>query len=112
MGKGVGDVVTVEAPRGSWQATRARRSVARDGATSAGGRGFQRREEERFAREHPRSRELAADAQRHLLAGVPMHWMAKWPGGFPLFVAEARGSRFTDVDGRSTSTSASATRAR
>ena len=28
-----------------------------------------------------------------------MHWMAKWPGGFPLFVAEARGSRFTDVDG-------------
>ena len=32
-------------------------------------------------------------------AGVPMHWMAKWPGGFPLFVAEARGSRFTDVDG-------------
>ena len=59
-----------------------------------------RREEERFAREHPRSSALAADAREHLLAGVPMHWMAKWPGGFPLFVAEARGSRFTDVDGR------------
>ena len=58
-----------------------------------------RREEERFAREHPRSRALAEQAKRHLLAGVPMHWMAKWPGGFPLFVAEARGSRFTDVDG-------------
>jgi glutamate-1-semialdehyde 2,1-aminomutase len=58
-----------------------------------------RREEERFAREHPRSRELAGEAHRHLLAGVPMHWMAKWPGGFPVFVAEARGSRFTDVDG-------------
>ncbi len=28
-----------------------------------------------------------------------MHWMAKWPGGFPLYVAEAHGSRFTDVDG-------------
>ena len=28
-----------------------------------------------------------------------MHWMAKWPGRFPLFVAEAHGSRFTDVDG-------------
>jgi glutamate-1-semialdehyde 2,1-aminomutase len=28
-----------------------------------------------------------------------MHWMAKWPGGFPLFVAEARGGRFVDVDG-------------
>ena len=59
-----------------------------------------RREEERFAREHPRSRDLAAEARRHLLAGVPMHWMAKWPGGFPVFVAEAHGSRFTDVDGR------------
>ena len=59
-----------------------------------------RREEERFAREHPRSRALAEGARRHLLAGVPMHWMAKWPGGFPLFVADARGSRFTDVDGR------------
>ena len=58
-----------------------------------------RREEARFAREHPRSRELAANARRHLLAGVPMHWMAKWPGGFPVFVAEAHGSRFTDVDG-------------
>jgi len=58
-----------------------------------------RREEERFAREHPRSRALAERAKAHLLAGVPMHWMAKWPGGFPLFVAEARGSRFVDVDG-------------
>jgi len=58
-----------------------------------------RREKERFACEHPRSQELAGQARRHLLAGVPMHWMAKWPGGFPLYVAEARGSRFTDVDG-------------
>lgn len=57
------------------------------------------REEERFAREHPRSRELAERARAHLLAGVPMHWMAKWPGGFPLFVTEASGGRFTDVDG-------------
>jgi glutamate-1-semialdehyde 2,1-aminomutase len=59
-----------------------------------------RREEERFAIEHPRSAALARDAHDHLLAGVPMHWMAKWPGGFPLFVAEAEGSRFVDVDGR------------
>jgi glutamate-1-semialdehyde 2,1-aminomutase len=58
-----------------------------------------RREEERFANEHPRSAALARDAHEHLLAGVPMHWMAKWPGGFPLFVAEAEGSRFVDVDG-------------
>ncbi len=57
------------------------------------------REEERFAREHPRSQELSARARENLLAGVPMHWMAKWPGGFPLFVADARGGHFTDVDG-------------
>ena len=28
-----------------------------------------------------------------------MHWMRKWPGGFPVFVREARGARFVDVDG-------------
>ncbi len=58
-----------------------------------------RREEERFVASHPRSGELAARAHEHLLAGVPMHWMRKWAGGFPLFVAEATGSRFVDVDG-------------
>ena len=58
------------------------------------------REKERFADQHPRSLELSARAREHLLAGVPMHWMTKWAGGFPLFVADARGSRFTDVDGR------------
>ena len=60
---------------------------------------LQAREEERFAREHPRSRELVEAGRAHLLAGVPMHWMAKWPGGFPLVVSEASGSRFVDVDG-------------
>jgi glutamate-1-semialdehyde 2,1-aminomutase len=58
-----------------------------------------RREEERFVVEHPRSATLAREAQRHLVGGVPMQWMSKWPGGFPLFVAEAQGSRFVDVDG-------------
>lgn len=58
------------------------------------------REESRFEREHPRSRALAEEARAHLLAGVPMHWMAKWPGGFPLFLAEAEGCRFRDVDGK------------
>jgi glutamate-1-semialdehyde 2,1-aminomutase len=57
------------------------------------------REERRFRDEHPRSHELAERARRSLLAGVPMHWMAKWPGGFPVFVAEAHGARFVDVDG-------------
>jgi glutamate-1-semialdehyde 2,1-aminomutase len=57
------------------------------------------RELERFDREHPRSRELAERAQRSLLAGVPMPWMIRWAGGFPVFAAEAHGARFRDVDG-------------
>jgi glutamate-1-semialdehyde 2,1-aminomutase len=31
--------------------------------------------------------------------GVPMSWMAKWPGKYPLFVASAQGAHFVDVDG-------------
>ncbi|MET0458944.1 MAG: transaminase [Ilumatobacteraceae bacterium] len=57
------------------------------------------REEEDFVRRHPRSAALAAEASEHLLAGVPMAWMRRWPGAFPLFVDEAAGGRFTDVDG-------------
>lgn len=58
-----------------------------------------REELELFVRTHPRSAELAASAKGHLLSGVPMPWMTRWPGGFPVFVDEARGARFTDVDG-------------
>jgi glutamate-1-semialdehyde 2,1-aminomutase len=57
------------------------------------------RELERFEREHPRSRELAGRAKASLLSGVPMPWMIRWPGGFPVFAAEAHGASFTDVDG-------------
>jgi glutamate-1-semialdehyde 2,1-aminomutase len=57
------------------------------------------REVERFVREHPRSRELAARASRSLLNGVPMHWMTRWAGGFPVFAADAAGARLRDVDG-------------
>lgn len=35
-----------------------------------------------------------------MTGGVPMSWMSKWPGDFPLFVKEAKGARFSDVDGR------------
>ena len=34
-----------------------------------------------------------------MAGGVPMSWMAKWPGAYPIFVDKAKGSRFTDVDG-------------
>jgi len=57
------------------------------------------RELERFEREHPRSRELALEARNSLLSGVPMPWMIRWPGGFPVFAADAHGARFEDVDG-------------
>ena len=57
------------------------------------------RELERFEREHPRSRELAEQAKSSLLAGVPMPWMIRWAGGFPVFAADAQGARFRDADG-------------
>jgi glutamate-1-semialdehyde 2,1-aminomutase len=56
-------------------------------------------EEAHFVETHPRSRELAERARRSLFEGVPMHWMRKWPGGFTVYVAEAKGARFVDVDG-------------
>ncbi|MGZ8599436.1 MAG: aspartate aminotransferase family protein [Actinomycetota bacterium] len=58
------------------------------------------RELERFERDHPRSRSLFEAGRRNLLAGVPMPWMTEWAGPFPVFVNEAAGARFRDVDGR------------
>jgi len=56
-------------------------------------------ERQRFTESHPKSLALYQRARRSLLDGVPMHWMAKWAGGFPLFVREGQGAWFTDVDG-------------
>ena len=56
-------------------------------------------EEERFLELHPKSGELFVRARGVMPGGVPMSWMAKWPGAYPVFVDTARGSRFTDVDG-------------
>jgi glutamate-1-semialdehyde 2,1-aminomutase len=57
-------------------------------------------ETRRFEEQHPRSRALFQRARGSLLDGVPMHWMRRWPGGFPVFVESARGGYLTDVDGR------------
>ena len=57
-------------------------------------------EEQRFVADRPRSAELAAQAQDSLLAGVPMPWMTRWSGAFPVFFEQAYGARLTDVDGR------------
>ena len=56
-------------------------------------------EQELFERLHPRSAQLAIGARKNLVSGVPMPWMTRLPGGFPLFLDEARGGHFTDVDG-------------
>jgi glutamate-1-semialdehyde 2,1-aminomutase len=55
-------------------------------------------EEARYAESHVRSAALHARA-RHLFGGVPMTWMSKWAGGFPLYLDHARGCRVVDVDG-------------
>ncbi|NQV96555.1 MAG: aminotransferase class III-fold pyridoxal phosphate-dependent enzyme, partial [Acidimicrobiaceae bacterium] len=48
---------------------------------------------------HPKSALAAAEASKSLLAGVPMPWMKRWPGKFPLSVSDAKGARFVDIDG-------------
>jgi glutamate-1-semialdehyde 2,1-aminomutase len=58
-------------------------------------------EEQLFHKNHPRSYELYRRARKSLHGGVPMLWMIRWAGSFPVFVNEARGARFTDVDGNS-----------
>ncbi len=57
-------------------------------------------EASRFQAEHPRSLELYQRACRSMQGGVPMLWMVRWAGSFPIFVSEANGAHFTDVDGR------------
>jgi glutamate-1-semialdehyde 2,1-aminomutase len=56
------------------------------------------RELRRFVDEHPRAaaRHEADDA---MLGGVPMPWMRRWAGGFPVIAAQAEGARLTDTDG-------------
>jgi glutamate-1-semialdehyde 2,1-aminomutase len=57
------------------------------------------REQQRFVKDHPKSKTLFERASKSLLAGVPMNWMRKWAGAFPPFVREAQGGHFFDVDG-------------
>jgi glutamate-1-semialdehyde 2,1-aminomutase len=57
------------------------------------------REREAFASARPRSKALHDEAGASLLGGVPMNWMNRWPGPFPVFAAEASGATIVDVDG-------------
>src|SRR4051794_5178635 len=55
-------------------------------------------EQERFVRTHPRAAARQRDASA-LLGGVPMPWMMRWAGGFPVVAARAEGARLVDTDG-------------
>jgi len=57
------------------------------------------REIARFEAERPRSKELFERAQKRMPDGVPMLWMAKWPGPWPVYVEHAEGAHFRCVDG-------------
>jgi glutamate-1-semialdehyde 2,1-aminomutase len=58
-----------------------------------------KQEEALFVSRHPKSAERMVASGQSLLAGVPMPWMRRWAGAFPITVAHARGARFVDVDG-------------
>ncbi len=52
-----------------------------------------------FAGRHPRTHALHERARESLLNGVPMNWMVKWAGPFPLFLEAASGAHATCADG-------------
>lgn len=56
-------------------------------------------ETETFRAARPRSERLWREATPHLPDGVPMLWMAKWPGPWPVYVERAQGAHFSCVDG-------------
>jgi glutamate-1-semialdehyde 2,1-aminomutase len=56
-------------------------------------------ERARFAADHPRSRAAFERARGSLLGGVPMNWMDRWVGGFPIVLERAEGARLVDIDG-------------
>jgi glutamate-1-semialdehyde 2,1-aminomutase len=56
------------------------------------------KEMERFISRTPKSAALFERAKEVMPGGVPMSWMSKWPGKYPLFVESASGAHFIDVD--------------
>jgi glutamate-1-semialdehyde 2,1-aminomutase len=51
-----------------------------------------------FVAANPKSKELYERARKSLIGGVPMPWMMRWAGGFPVFAKLAIGARIIDVD--------------
>ena len=86
---------------GSLLTVTARRTLDRSGLEA-----LMAREIRQFRDDHPRSLALFERAKGSLLAGVPMNWMVKWAGGFPIFVERAAGRISATSTATSTSTSA------
>ena len=60
---------------------------------------LRQKEDARFLALHPKSGQLFEQGRKNMPGGVPMSWMAKWPGAYPVFVESAKGAHFIDVDG-------------
>ena len=56
------------------------------------------REREIYEKRHPKSK-AAYESADNLFGRVPMTWMNKWSGGFPLYLDSAHGNRIKDIDG-------------
>ena len=56
------------------------------------------RERATYREQNPTSAAAFQSAKASLFGGVPMTWMVKWSGGFPLYLAGAHGNRVTDRD--------------
>jgi len=56
------------------------------------------RERAEFVRTHPKS-QAAYEKADHLFGRVPMTWMNKKAGGFPIYLQSAKGNRIVDIDG-------------
>jgi glutamate-1-semialdehyde 2,1-aminomutase len=61
--------------------------------------GLAEREQRTFEENHPASKAAYSDAT-HLFGRVPMTWMNKKAGGFPIYLDRAVGNRVWDIDGR------------
>ena len=60
--------------------------------------GIYAREQQDFATRHPGSA-AAYERADHLFGRVPMTWMNKKAGAFPIYLERARGNRVWDIDG-------------
>jgi glutamate-1-semialdehyde 2,1-aminomutase len=57
------------------------------------------RETSIFSKRTSKSKEAFEQSRKVLLGGVPMSWMSKWSGGYPIFFKSARDSKISDLDG-------------